>query len=66
MINTNTYSNKKPLDVVYFDSTTINLNSNLQKPQGVDIAFENISYSVEIVDEEQSGCLPFNKKYKKK
>lgn len=54
------------MEVVYFDSSMVNLTSKLDKPKGIDIAFQNISYSVDILDEANSGFLPFQKVFKKK
>ena len=37
-------------DVVYFDSSVIAFNNTSHKNLGTDIVFENISYSVEVLD----------------
>jgi ABC-type multidrug transport system fused ATPase/permease subunit len=44
----------------------INLNDSYVKKSGVDIAFENISYSVEVPDESQSSPIPCKKFFKTK
>ena len=40
----------KYTEVVYFDSSVIALNDTISKKSGIDITFQNISYSVEVLD----------------
>ena len=47
------------------DFTTSKIN-NSTKQNGIDIVFENISYSVNVVDETQKSFIPCKKSYKKK
>lgn len=52
--------------VVDFDSSVIPINTPAKKKSGIDIVFENIYYSVEVVDETKPSFVPCQKTYKQK